>query len=87
MNLLRPFKFILDNVDTTEEGTPFPPRLPYRSHFRLLLSKISTSEEGKFLGAARPWASTTKVCQNSLGGMDQNVNFYAISFRYLTNYL
>jgi hypothetical protein len=75
MKLLRPFKFILNNVDTTE-GAPYLPVYLTESISDYYYQKSPLKRREVFKGSKTMGVDNESVSK-LLGGMDQNVNFYA----------
>lgn len=75
MKLLRPFKFILNNVDTTEDA-PFLPVYLTESISDYYYQKSPLKRREVFRGSKTMGVDNESVSK-LLGGMDQNVNFYA----------
>ncbi|HKP32903.1 MAG TPA: DUF5686 family protein [Chitinophagaceae bacterium] len=75
MKLLRPFKFILDNVDTTE-GAPYLPVYLTEAISQYYYQKSPLRRREVFRGSKLEGVNNESVAK-LLGGMDQNVNFYS----------
>ncbi|HEY0678560.1 MAG TPA: DUF5686 family protein [Chitinophagaceae bacterium] len=75
MKLLRPFKFILNNVDTTE-GAPYLPVFLTESISHYYYQKSPLKRREVFGGSNTKGVDNESVSK-LLGGMDQNVNFYS----------
>ena len=73
--LLRPFKFILDNVDTTE-GTPYLPVYLTEAISDYYYQRAPLKRREVFKGSKTMGVNNESVAK-LLGGMDQNVNFYS----------
>ena len=74
MKLLKPFKFILNNIDTTEGATFLPVYLTEAiSDYYYQKSPLRRREV--FKGSKTIGVNNESVSK-LLGGMDQNVNFY-----------
>jgi hypothetical protein len=75
MKLLRPFKFILNNVDTTE-GAPYLPVYLTESISDYYYQKSPLKRREVFKGSKTMGVDNESVSK-LLGGMDQNINFYS----------
>jgi hypothetical protein len=75
MKMLRPFKFLLNNVDTTE-GAPFLPVYLTESISDYYYQKTPLKRREVFRGSKTMGVDNESVSK-LLGGMDQNVNFYS----------
>lgn len=75
VKLLRPFKFILNNVDTTE-GAPYLPVYLTESISDYYYQK-SPLKRREVFKASKTMGVNNESVSKLLGGMDQNVNFYA----------
>ena len=75
MKLLRPFKFILENVDTTE-GVAFLPVYLTEAISDYYYQKSPVKRREVFKGSKTMGVNNESVSK-LLGGMDQNVNFYS----------
>src|SRR2546423_9029429 len=75
MRLLRPFKFILNNVDTTE-GAPYLPVYLTEAISDYYYQKAPLKRREVFKGSKTIGVDNESVAK-LLGGMDQNVNFYS----------
>lgn len=75
MKLLRPFKFILNNVDTSE-GAPYLPVYLTESISDYYYQKSPLKRREVFKGSKTMGVDNESVSK-LLGGMDQNVNFYS----------
>lgn len=75
VKLLRPFKFILNNVDTTE-GAPYLPVYLTESISDYYYQKSPLKRREVFKGSKTMGVNNESVSK-LLGGMDQNVNFYS----------
>src|SRR4030095_3883748 len=75
MKLLRPFKFILENIDTTE-GVPFLPVYLTEAISDYYYQKSPVKRREVFKGSKTMGVNNESVAR-LLGGMDQNVNFYS----------
>ena len=75
MKLLRPFKFILENVDTTE-GVPFLPVYLTEAISDYYYQKSPLKRREVFKGSKTLGVNNESVSK-LLGGMEQNVNFYS----------
>jgi Family of unknown function (DUF5686)/CarboxypepD_reg-like domain len=74
MKLLRPFKFILENVDTTED-VPFLPVYLTEAISDYYYQRSPVKRREVFKGSKTIGVNNESVAK-LLGGMDQNVNFY-----------
>ncbi|MEI6947593.1 DUF5686 family protein [Paraflavisolibacter sp. H34] len=72
--LLRPFNFILDNIDTTE-GAPFLPAYLTEALSDYYYQK-SPLKRREVFKAVKTIGVNNASASRLLGGMDQNVNFY-----------
>ena len=75
MKLLRPFKFLLDNVDTTE-GISFLPVYLTEAISDYYYQKSPVKRREVFKGSKTMGVNNESVSK-LLGGMEQNVNFYS----------
>ena len=75
IKLLRPFKFILENIDTTE-GVPFLPVYLTESISDYYYQKNPLKRREVFKGSKTEGVDNESVSR-LLGGMEQNVNFYS----------
>jgi hypothetical protein len=75
MKLLRPFKFILENIDTTE-GVPFLPVYLTESISDYFYQKNPLKRREVFKGSKTEGVDNESVSR-LLGGMEQNINFYS----------
>ncbi|HEX6180583.1 MAG TPA: DUF5686 family protein, partial [Chitinophagaceae bacterium] len=75
VRLLRPFKFILENVDTTE-GAPYLPVFLTESISNYYYQKSPLKRREVFT-ASKTLGVNNESVSKLLGGMDQNVNFYS----------
>ncbi len=75
MKLLRPFKFLLENVDTTE-GINFLPVYLTESISDYYYQKSPVKRREVFKGSKTMGVNNESVAK-LLGGMEQNVNFYS----------
>ncbi len=75
IKLLRPFKFILENVDTTE-GIPFLPVYLTEALSNYYYQKAPLRRREVFKGSKTIGVNNESVAK-LLGGMEQNVNFYS----------
>lgn len=75
MKLLKPFKFLLNNIDTTE-GAPYLPVFLTESISDYYYQKSPLKRREVFKGSKTEGVNNESVSK-LLGGMDQNVNFYA----------
>ncbi|HYF33430.1 MAG TPA: DUF5686 family protein [Chitinophagaceae bacterium] len=75
VKLLRPFKFILNNVDTTE-GAPYLPVYLTESISDYYYQK-SPLKRREVFRASKTMGVNNESVSKLLGGMDQNVNFYS----------
>ena len=75
VKLLRPFKFILENVDTTE-GAPYLPVFLTESISDYYYQK-SPLRRREVFKASKTMGVNNESVSKLLGGMDQNVNFYS----------
>ena len=75
MKLLRPFKFILNNIDTTE-GVPYLPVYLTEAISHYYYQKSPLRRREVFKGSKMEGVNNESVAK-LLGGMDQNVNFYS----------
>jgi hypothetical protein len=75
MKLLKPFKFLLNNIDTTE-GAPYLPVFLTESISDYYYQKSPLKRREVFKGSKTEGINNESVSK-LLGGMDQNVNFYA----------
>ncbi len=74
--VLKQFNFVLDNVDTTEEGTPFLPVYLTETLSDYYYQKAPLRRREVFKGYKTAGVSNQSALQ-FLGGMEQNINFYA----------
>jgi hypothetical protein len=74
IKLLKPFNFILENVDTTE-GRPFLPAYITETISNYYYQK-SPEKRREVFKAAKTIGVNNESVTKLLGGMDQNVNFY-----------
>lgn len=75
MKLLKPFKFLLNNIDTTE-GAPYLPVFLTESISDYYFQKSPLKRREVFRGSKTEGINNESVSK-LLGGMDQNVNFYS----------
>ena len=75
VKLLRPFKFLLENVDTTE-GAPYLPVFLTESISNYYYQKSPLKRREVFT-ASKTMGVNNESVSKLLGGMDQNVNFYS----------
>jgi hypothetical protein len=75
IKLLRPFKFILNNVDTTE-GAPYLPVYLTESISDYYYQK-SPLKRREVFKASKTMGMNNESVSKLLGGMDQNINFYS----------
>jgi hypothetical protein len=73
---LKQFNFILNNVDTTEEGKTFLPVYLTEALSDYYYSRSPTRRREVFKGTKTMGVSNESVMR-LLGGMDQNINFYS----------
>lgn len=75
IKLLKPFKFLLNNIDTTE-GAPYLPVFLTESISDYYFQKSPLKRREVFKGSNTEGMDNESVSK-LLGGMDQNVNFYS----------
>jgi hypothetical protein len=75
MKLLKPFRFLLNNIDTTE-GAPYLPVFLTESISDYYYQKSPLKRREVFKASKTEGVNNESVSK-LLGGMDQNVNFYA----------
>ena len=76
MPFVRRFKFIFDNIDTTEDGKPFLPVYLTEAISDYYYQKSPVRRREVFKGTKTIGVNNESVSK-FLGGMDQNVNFYS----------
>ena len=74
--LIKDFKFIFDNIDTTEEGVPFMPVYLTEAISDYYFQKSPLRRREVFKGTKTMGINNESIAK-LLGGMDQNVNFYS----------
>lgn len=73
---IKKFNFVLDNIDTTEEGAPFLPVYLTEAISNYYYEKSPLRRREVFKGTKTLGVSNESVSK-LLGGLDQNVNFYS----------
>lgn len=74
--VIKRFNFVLDNIDTTEEGTPFLPVYLTEAISDYYYQKSPKRRREVFKGTKTIGVNNESALQ-FLGGMDQNINFYS----------
>lgn len=74
--VIKQFNFVLNNIDTTEEGTPFLPVYLTEALSDYYYQKSPRRRREVFKGSKTIGVSNESAVQ-FLGGMEQNVNFYS----------
>jgi hypothetical protein len=73
---IRKFDFVLDNIDTTEEGVPYLPVYITEAISNYYYQKSPLRRREVFKGTKTMGVNNESVAK-LLGGLDQNVNFYS----------
>lgn len=74
--VIKQFNFVLDNIDTTDEGTPFLPVYLTEAISDYYYQKSPRRRREVFKGSKTIGVKNESAIQ-FLGGMEQNVNFYS----------
>jgi hypothetical protein len=74
--VIKQFNFVLNNIDTTEEGTPFLPVYLTEAISNYYYQKSPRRRREVFRGSKTIGVSNESAIQ-FLGGMDANINFYS----------
>ncbi|MBC7851356.1 MAG: carboxypeptidase-like regulatory domain-containing protein [Chitinophagaceae bacterium] len=74
--VIKQFNFVLNNIDTTEEGTPFLPVYLTEAISDYYYQKSPKRRREVFKGSKTIGVSNESAIQ-FLGGMEQNINFYS----------
>ena len=75
VKLLKPFAFILNNIDSSEEQS-FSSHIYYRNTFRLLLCTRSGTKRREVIKGSKTVGLNNESVSKYLGGMEQNLDFY-----------
>jgi len=74
--IMKKFGFVFDNIDTTEEGTPFLPVYLTEAISDYYYQKSPKRRREVFKGTKTIGVNNESALQ-FIGGMDQNINFYS----------
>ncbi len=74
--VIKNYGFIFNNVDTTEEGSPFLPIYLTEALSQYYYQKAPRKRREVFIGTKTMGVNNESVAK-LLGGMDQNINFYS----------